>query len=74
MFGAPDPVLHTEEGPITELNQLVVPGEVEGIEIYRRPAEVPPQFAPSGIFSCGAIVIWTRLRFDLPAPTGDAKP
>jgi hypothetical protein len=71
---AADPALHMEEGPITELNQLVVPAEIEGIEIYRRMSEVPPQFEPSGTFSCGAIVIWTRLRFELPAPPADGKP
>lgn len=34
------------------------PDHLEGIEVYRNPMELPPQFTGSG--ECGAIVFWTR--------------
>ena len=38
------------------------PQDVEAVEIYSGPATVPPQFAPRfNSYTCGAIVIWTRL-------------
>ncbi|MBA3671701.1 MAG: carboxypeptidase regulatory-like domain-containing protein [Gemmatimonadaceae bacterium] len=38
------------------------PGDVEGIEVYTGPATIPPQFAPRfNSFTCGVIVIWTRI-------------
>ncbi len=37
---------------------LIRPQELEGIEVYRRPAEVPPQYAQSG--ACGVILLWSR--------------
>ena len=36
----------------------VSPGTIDAIEVYRGPAEVPPQFRRR--LSCAAIVIWTR--------------
>lgn len=39
------------------LDDLVVPEQVEGIEIYVGDLWMPPEFAGRG---CGAIVIWTR--------------
>lgn len=36
----------------------VSPETIDGIEVYRGPAEVPPQFRRA--FTCAAIVIWTR--------------
>lgn len=39
-----------------------VPEEVEALEVYSGPSTIPPQFAPRfNSFTCGAIVIWTRL-------------
>jgi hypothetical protein len=35
------------------------PRDVEGIEVYRGPAETPPAFSQGGA-ECGVIVIWTR--------------
>lgn len=43
----------------TELNQIINPWTVEGIEIYRGPSEVPAIFGGPGS-ACGAIVLWTR--------------
>lgn len=45
--------------PTTNIDDLPVTW-VEGIEVYRGPAETPPRFNPTGSEVCGAIVIWTR--------------
>ena len=38
------------------------PQDVEAIELYSGPATIPPQFAPRfNSYTCGAVVIWTRL-------------
>lgn len=43
----------------TNIDDLVDPGDVEGIEIYKGPATTPVQF--NTMFTgCGAIAIWTR--------------
>lgn len=41
------------------LDDLLVPGDLEAIEVYRTRNELPPEFA--GIDQCAAIVFWTRL-------------
>ena len=33
---------------------------LEGIEIYRRPAEIPLRYLGTGLQICGVIVVWTR--------------
>jgi Carboxypeptidase regulatory-like domain/TonB-dependent Receptor Plug Domain len=39
-----------------------IPQDVEAIELYSGPATIPPQFAPRfNSYTCGAVVIWTRL-------------
>jgi hypothetical protein len=50
---------------ILELNWLVRPEEIEGVELYRRPMEIPARFTTGGFQGCGAIVIWTRWRLSL---------
>ena len=35
------------------------PDNIEAIEVYRGPAEVPPQFGGAQS-ACGVIVLWTR--------------
>jgi hypothetical protein len=40
-----------------EIDELDV-SEIEDIEIYRGPAEVPPQFKENN--RCGALLVWTR--------------
>jgi len=42
-----------------DIDQWVSPDEVEGVEIYRGPAEVPVEFSTVGS-ECGVIVIRTR--------------
>jgi hypothetical protein len=39
------------------IDDLVRPLDLEGIEVYRGPGELPVQFAQG---ACGAIVLWTR--------------
>ncbi len=57
-----------------ELNSFVRPTEIVGVEIYRRPVEIPPQYANVGYGGCGAIVIWTRLHSALPQASELAGP
>ena len=47
-----------DRGKGPNLDRLAVNG-IEAIEIYRGPAEMPPEFLGSNS-ACGAIVIWTR--------------
>ena len=57
-----------EEGPAgsegsTEPNidDVVVPEEIEAIEVYRSAAQVPAKFGGAGAFAqCGVIAVWTR--------------
>lgn len=39
------------------VDELLNPDDVEAVEIYRGPAEMPPEFSSGG---CGALVVWTR--------------
>jgi hypothetical protein len=46
-------------GRADEVLDQVGPAEIEGIEVYRRSSEVPPEFG--GIYArCGVILVWTR--------------
>lgn len=39
-----------------------IPEDVEALEMYAGPSTIPPQFAPRfNSYTCGAVVIWTRL-------------
>jgi hypothetical protein len=42
------------------LDDLVGLGDIDGVEIYHGPSEVPPAFNRDA--SCGVIVLWTRRR------------
>jgi hypothetical protein len=42
-----------------EIDEVVLPFDVAGIEVYRSQAGMPVQF--TNMSSCGAIVVWTRL-------------
>ena len=53
----------------SDLNFLVQPDEIEGVEIYTSGALTPAQFTGRGGTGCGSIVVWTRQRpmeFKLP--------
>lgn len=41
----------------TSIDALIRPHDLEGIEVYRGPGELPVEF---GLNACGAIVLWTR--------------
>lgn len=46
-------------GRADEVLDQVGPAEIEGIEVYRRSTEVPPEFG--GLHArCGVILVWTR--------------
>lgn len=49
--------------PFTGVNRFEMdelsPQDVEGIEIYRGPSEIPPRFNRRGS-QCGVVVVWTR--------------
>lgn len=45
-----------------ELDEMARPSDIEGIEIYRSWAGVPPQYVDRSGRSCGAILVWTRRR------------
>jgi hypothetical protein len=42
-----------------QIDRLVTPSEVEGIEVYRSLAEIPPEFLTTDA-RCGVIAIWRR--------------
>jgi hypothetical protein len=43
-----------------EVDDVVFPLDVAGVEVYRSQAGTPPQFMDMG--GCGAIVVWTRIQ------------
>ena len=45
--------------PVRELDTLVLPVEVAGIEVYQGAGELPPEFGGYDA-RCGAVVIWTK--------------
>ncbi|MEO7502528.1 MAG: carboxypeptidase regulatory-like domain-containing protein [Gemmatimonadaceae bacterium] len=45
-----------------ELDELTRPAEIEGIEVYGSSAGIPPQYRDRYGRSCGAILVWTRIR------------
>lgn len=46
-------------GRVDDVLDQIGPSEIEGIELYRRATEVPPEFG--GIYArCGVILVWTR--------------
>jgi hypothetical protein len=46
-------------GPGETIDDMIQPGTLEGIEIYRNRTELPREFA--GIGHCAAIIFWTRV-------------
>jgi hypothetical protein len=43
-----------------EVDEIVFPFDIAGIEVYRSSAGMPPEF--NDLTGCGAIIVWTRLR------------
>lgn len=44
-----------------DVNDMLTPGDVEGVEIYSGAATIPFEFNMTGR-ACGAVLIWTRRR------------
>jgi hypothetical protein len=57
------PIQYFVDGTLTHNFNIdeVLPGDVEGLEIYRGAATIPPAFN-KGTASCGVILIWTRVE------------
>jgi len=62
--GGCQPIVWIDKVPIRdiELDEVMTPEEIAGLEIYSSSAGVPPQFMDRGGRSCGAIVVWTRIN------------
>lgn len=45
-----------------ELDEVTNPSEIEGLEVYSSFSGVPPEYGGRGARSCGAILVWTRIR------------
>lgn len=43
----------------SELDQIITPWNIEGIEVYRGASEVPSKFTSAGS-ACGVILLWSR--------------
>jgi carboxypeptidase family protein/TonB-dependent receptor-like protein len=58
------PVVWIDRVPVrdVELDEVVTPEEVAGIEIYSSSSTTPPQFMDRSGRGCGAIVVWTRIN------------
>jgi hypothetical protein len=58
------PIVWIDKVPIrdVELDEVAVPEEIAGIEIYTSSMTVPAQYMDRGGRSCGAIVVWTRIN------------
>lgn len=52
--------LNPVAGLETNIDDMVLPDEVAGIEVYKGPATVPGRFGMLG--SCGIVAVWTRYR------------
>ena len=47
------------QSEIPDIDQVIAVNEVEGIEVYNGPAELPMQFQATGS-ACGAVLLWSR--------------
>jgi hypothetical protein len=58
------PIVWIDRVPIrdVELDEVAVPEEIAGLEIYSSATTVPPEYMDRGGRSCGAIVVWTRIN------------
>ena len=43
-----------------DIDQLVQPTSVAGIEVYNSPGTIPAQFMGAGTGSCGVLAVWTK--------------
>ena len=57
------PRMSGDKGVDEQINTLVQPHSVAGIEVYPRSAGVPPEYPPvvtGGMHTCGVVLIWTK--------------
>ena len=47
------------EPPVIALDEVAKPEDIEGVELYKTPSQVPPQYGGSSS-ACGVVLIWTR--------------
>ncbi|HEX8244084.1 MAG TPA: carboxypeptidase regulatory-like domain-containing protein [Longimicrobium sp.] len=52
-----------------DLDSVIQPQDVQGIEVYRGPSEVPARYMGGGSV-CGLILIWSRIGEPEPQPAG----
>ncbi len=45
-----------------ELDEVIAPNEIAGLEIYTSNAGIPPEYMARDVRNCGAILVWTRLQ------------
>lgn len=61
------PVQQFRVGPRRQLSDIIGPGDVQAVEVYREFSEVPPEFqmyANDGrMYNCGVYLYWTRARW-----------
>jgi outer membrane receptor for ferrienterochelin and colicin len=50
----------TSESGLDFLDNAINPIQVRGVEVYRTPAAVPPQYQRVGSEMCGTILVWTK--------------
>jgi len=46
--------------PFSDIDALVPPLQIKGIEVYANAGGIPPQYDQTALGGCGSIVIWTR--------------
>ncbi len=61
-LGCQSPVVFLDGVKIygADLDQVVNPGDVMGIEVYTRASNLPAVFSAQGAAACGVIAVWTR--------------
>jgi hypothetical protein len=52
-------IASTTIGP-DQLDNVVTPGEVRGIEVHHGLTSIPPEFARPAKDHCGTVVVWTK--------------
>jgi hypothetical protein len=50
----------TVQKPFSDVDALVPPLSIKGIEVYSNAGGIPPQYDQTALGGCGSIVIWTR--------------
>jgi len=55
-------LLDGQRVPGAELDEIIVPGDIDAIEFYPSSAGVPAQFMERGNRLCGLILVWTRAK------------